>query len=474
MKRVFWKIPAILAVFGLALGMAGCPTEPETPTNGPAARAIELVTISVTGIPAGYQNQRAELGLHHLTSGRWAAGCWRGNQVESASASFSFGAFPDTYSVELRLGGWPGSLYSIPSRNITLGSNTIPFSAFIPLEQVSITVTGIPDRYIGSGSNQISGGMSMMRPGTFAWQGSSSATISGASATFTTSIVPGSYDVHLRFRDHNWNIIRYYSAPSRNIAAGTNTVPFSYFAVVEPITVTLTEIPSRYINDADVVAVDMVLNTPGLFDWIADSDWVEPESSSVAFTLFAPPGIYTVALSIEGVYDSWVYSAPARNIAAGTNAIPFSAFTTPPSISITVTGIPSEYIGREKDIILAFPNTNVRVADGRIYPITGASATIDFFRRFDGWGFNTAGTYGVYLRLWSENGTTEYFIPSRHLNVGSNTIPFSAFTRVAPDASSSVRGFTENAMPAGPHVGQSVNRTMPGRFGARTHPLTDR
>jgi len=42
-----------------------------------------------------------------------------------------------------------------------------------------------------------------------------------------------------------------------------------------------------------------------------------------------------------------------------------------------------------------------------------------------------------------------------HLNAGSNTIPFSAFTRVAPDASSSIRSFTKNAVP--------TDRVMSGR-----------
>ena len=467
MKRVLWKMLSILAVFGLALGMAGCPTEPETQINGPAARALGLVTITVTGIPAGYQGQWAELMLTHLTSRMRAAGDWRHQQVEGTSVSFSFAAFSGTYGVLLSL----GSGYLIPSRNITAGTHSIPFSAFTPFEQVPVTVTGIPDRYIGGGGNQIWGQMNIMHPGTIARQGRGSTTITGASATFTTRIVPGLYDIHLYFLDHNWNIIRYYSAPSRNIVAGTNTIPFSYFAVVEPITVTLTGIPDRYIiGDTGMI---MYLNTPGLIDQVA-YDWVDPiESSSATFTFFALPGTYAVTLEFDGDEEA-LYSAPARNITAGTNTIPFSAFTTPPSMSITVTGIPDGYIGGSKNIDLVFPNTNVRVAFGW-NPITSASSTIDFFWRFDNWGFNTAGTYGVYL--WFRDvdwNRTDYFIPSRHLNAGSNTIPFSEFTPVVPDASGSVRGFTENVIPAGSHAGQSIDRTMSGRFGARTRPLTDR
>jgi len=474
MKRVFWKIPAILAVFGLALGMAGCPTEVET--NGPTAGAFRLVTINVTGIPEEHQNQSASLSLHHLISGGWATGDWV-NQVEGTSASFAFAAFPGTYGVRLRFDSV--YYYIIPSRNITAGNHSIPFSAFTPFEQVSVTVTGIPDQYIGS-----SGSMHIMHPGTFARQVDwiTSQTISEASATFTTSIVPGSYDIHLRFFDTlwdgSWNLIRAYSAPLRNIAAGTNTIPFSYFDVVESITVTLTGIPDRYIGDADVIAyVAIILNTPGLIDWVAYDVGMRPiESSSATSTFFFLPGIYDVFLQLsyetaENVWISVMYSAPSRNITAGTNTIPFSVFTIPPSMSITVTGIPSEYIGgRSNRIDLVFPNTNVFIAGGGI-SITDDSATTDFFWRFDDGAFNTAGTYGVYL-LFDDFGwnTAEYFIPSRHLNAGSNIIPFSAFTRVASDASSSVRGFTENAQSAG----QSVNRTMPGRFGARTHPLTDR
>ena len=463
MKRVFWKMPSILAVFGLALVTAGCPTEPETQTNGPVQGALGLVTVTVTGIPAGHQNQRANLSLRHLTSGAWATGGEA--EIEGSSATFSLAAFSGTYSVELRFGY---AFYLMSSRNITAGIHSIPFSAFTPFEQVSVTVTGIPDRYISSSGNQIRGRMYTMRPGTFARQGSwiSNQTISGASATFSIGVIPGSYDVHLRFLDHSWNIIRAYSAPSRNIAAGTNAISFSYFAVIEPIIVTITGIPNRYIG---VEEFSIFFNTPGIVDLKA-YNWSDVESSSVIVTLFAMPRTYDIAMWFAyvvegGVWKIHEYSAPSRNITAGTNTISFSAFVAVPPMSVTVTGIPSEYIEGEKQINLTFPSTDVYVAIGWNL-VTGTSATIDFRRFFDEWMFNTAGTYDVHLRFWTEDGKGEYFIPSRHLNAGSNTIPFSAFTPVTPGASSSVRGFTEKTAP--------TERTMPGRFGVKTRSLTDR
>jgi len=447
---------AAALVFGLVLVTAGCPTGPEE-TNGPAERAFGLVTIDVTEIPARYQNQSASLSLRHITSGEWASG-GRSQQVEGSSVSFALAAFPGTYGIELLFGS---SHYVVPSRNITAGNHSILFSAFIPLEQVSITVTGIPDHYIGSSGNRISGIMNIMLPGTFARSGTgSSQSISGASATFSTRVIPGSYDVHLRFRDDdNRNTISHYSALLKNIAAGTNTIPFSYFVVVQEITITVTGIPNRYIGAWSEIR----LNSPSIIDRMASSE-ADAEGSSVTASPFALPGIYDIVLVFSyETEDNWYYlwySLPSRNITAGINTISFSAFTAVPSMSITVTGIPNEYIGGEKDIYLTFPNTNVWVADGWTYPLTGTSATIDFFWRFDEWAFNEPGTYRVYLEFWSEYGEGKYFIPSRRLNAGSNTIPFSAFAPVTPAVSGSIRGFTEN--------------TMPGRFGERTRSLTDR
>ena len=337
---------------------------------------------------------------------------------------------------------------------------------YTALEQVSVTVTGIPDRYIGN----VDGNMRLKHPGTFNQMSGTWSWISSSSATFSMRAIPGAYDVHLRFwDDDDWRLMGAYSAPAVNIAAGTNTIAFSAFAVVEPITITVTGIPSRYIGEEEG---GIMLNTPGLIDRVAE-DWVWPIAASSTFTLFAMPGIYDVVLGFEfeadGSWDFVVYSAPRRNITAGANTIPFSAFSIVPQMSITVTGIPERYIEDhtgswvDVDVVLARPGTENFVAYAWTWG-SGSSIRMNLWDWHTEWVFNTPGTYDVYLMFWWSGGEAFYFAPSRNVGAGNTNIPFSAFTALDDNGRATARSGNR----------EPPERTTHGRARARANPLRTR
>ena len=449
---------AVVSVLAMAaLALTGCPNGNDTsaePTPAPAPAVP--ITVTITGIPSRYHDSWGEFSLRHPGTGSGAG--WDEVRVEGASASFSFVAVPGNFSLFLWLGNGSSSEYFIASRNITAGANTVPISAFTPLEDVTITVTGIPGRYIGS----VDANMRLMHPGTFNHMSGRWSDISSSSATFWMRAVPGTYDVHLRF----WynNVRRAYSAPSVNITAGTNTIPFSDFSVVEPITITVTGIPSRYIGEGGGI----YLNTPGIVDRVAE-DWVWSRSiaASSSFTLFAMPGTYDVALWFEFEVgdDDWdfaLYSVSRRNITAGTNTIPFSAFSRVPQMTITVTGLPERYIGNgnsvEVEVGLTQPGAGNWIA-GSWGMSRGSSVRMNLWDRNTGWVFNTPGTYDVYLSFWWLSGAAYYLAPSRNITAGNTNIPFSAFTPAE-------RGNRINALTEPPEPSERATR---GRSRARAH-----
>ena len=448
-KSLSLRMAVVSALAMAVLVMTGCPNGNDPGPDpgqvpGQVAPAVPI-TVTITGIPSGYHDSWGTLSLRHPEGGN--AG-WSEARVEGASVSFTFiSAVPETYSLRLRLGS---SEYFIASRNLTAGANTIPLSTFTPLEQISITVTGIPDRYIGG----VGGNMRLKHPGTLNQMSGEWAWISSSSATFWMHAILGTYDVHLRFwYDNDWSLLGAYSAPSVNITTGENTIPFTAFQIFEPMTITVTGIPGRYAGGEGGI----ILNTPGFIDWVAD-DWVWPiEGSSATFAVFAMPGTYDVALyfEFETGDDDWdfvLYSVSRRSITAGANTIPFSAFSRVPQMSITVTGIPSQYVdaGSWGWVELMLPGTENVVA-GSEARVRGASLTMDLFAWHIEWVFNTPGTYDIILSL-SDGTRREYFAPSRTLTAGTNTIPFSAFTLVPS-------GFAETL--------ESSERAMPGRSRAR-------
>ena len=452
------RVAAVSALAVVVLAFTGCPngndpgSDPGSdPGQGPGQVAPAVpITVTVTGIPSGHHNSWGELSLRHPETGGWAGGneVW----VEGPSASFAFAAVPGNYSLRLWLsGGATGtSEYFIASRNITAGANTIPFSAFTPLEQVSIIVTGIPNRYIGD----VEGYIHLMHPGTFNQMSNTSTWISSSSATFTMRTLPGTYDVHLRFwYDDDWSLLRAYSAPSASITAGENTIPFSAFEIFEPITITVTGIPSRYSDAEGFIG----FHSPGRIDWLVE-EWAVIEGSSAVFTVFAMPGIYDISLDVEGLEDDWpFYFSSRRNITAGPNTIPFSAFSMVPQISITVTGISSQYIGNgnwvDANVRLASPGTENWVAGGWASS-TDSSVRMVLMDENVFWPFNKPGTYDVHLTFEWSGGNASYIAPSRNVTAGNTVIPFGDFALVE-------NGVGAHAFTATPEPSERATRSRP-------------
>ena len=99
--------------------------------------------------------------------------------------------------------------------------------------------------------------------------------------------------------------------------------------------------------------------------------------------------------------------------------------------SITVTNIPSRYIGRWGFIELAMPGTSNVVAFSSAVMITGSTATFAMMHRA-GQPFNASGTFEVFLGIDDVMGNivADYIIWSRHVSAGNNNVPFFAFTRM--------------------------------------------
>ncbi|MCL2194270.1 MAG: hypothetical protein FWB78_12860, partial [Treponema sp.] len=305
--------------------------------------------------------------------------------------------------------------------------------------------TGIPNQYHGSWAE-----MGLVIPGTMnyvAWVGDTY--IPGSSMTFTlVGASPGIYDVifvdaHFFEGMENFGI---YRAPSRNITAGTNSIPWSAFASVPPsITITVTGIPAEYRNGSG----DIELICAETEDWV-DWGWSVTEitgASAIFRFFFVDPGTYDVDLWIIGS-ERWGHIiAPSRSITANTT-IPWSAFNIVVNggdvMSVTVTGIPERYHGNWSRIELRDPGTGNWADDGYGF-IEGSSAT---FRLRDA----VPGIYDVTLSFFEFDGLeVRYTLSSRNIYAGAS-IPFGQFTLFP-------QGFSESIECSG--------RVLPDRSNAR-------
>ncbi|MCL2191325.1 MAG: hypothetical protein FWB79_05000 [Treponema sp.] len=418
-RRGLWKTPAVLLAFGLALALTGCdspmnndPTDPgqtgsgPSGPSGPSAPARVPATITITGIPSEYHGSWGNLELMFPDTGNRTG--WSRVDTIGSTATFTLSVVPGIYHVFFSH-GW--GTHVIPSIDITEGANTIPWSAIAP--PLTITVTGIPSEYHSSW-----GTIELIFPNTGNRVGSGSTHITGTSATFTLAGLSGLYEVRLRFgSDDNARVYR-----TRNITylypEGANTIPFSAFAFMPPITVTITGIPSQY---QDNVWGEIVFMVPGTASGIA---WGEARitGSSVTFTLGnVAPGTYDVHLLFFNGELLGIYTISARNITED-NSIPFGQFAVlPPSVTITVTGIPSGYQDGFGEMDLRCTATGDWRSDSWT-AITGSSAVFRFW-------FVDPGTYDVYL--WVEGSTRWGEAIASARNIARNTtIPWSAFNFV--------------------------------------------
>jgi len=425
-----------------------------TAVNHPAVSNTATVTvpepirITVTGI-AGQSNQHMRIRLLCPDAGNIVAGAsgWvSGSEANFTLSGWNTGsqfATPGAYDVRLEFGNrYAGDLrvYRIAEINITLGTNTIPWSAFTFMPTINVTITGIPNQYHGSWAE-----MGLVIPGTMndvSWVGDTY--IPGSSMTFTFyGASPGIYD--LIFVDallfEGMANFGMYRAPSRNITAGTNTIPWSAFAAVPPnMSITVTGIPAEYRNGSALVELECTVT--GYWD----VSGVEITGSSATFHFwFANLGTYDVWLWIQGSNRWGEAFVPARNITANTT-IPWSAFDFTDGgevMSVTVTGIPERYHGDWGDISLHTPGTWDWIAGGWTR-ISGSSAT---FRLSNA----EPGVYDVNLHICGVHYCHDYHLSSRNIYAGAS-IPFGQFTP-------SPQGFSEHIEDSG--------RMLPGRSSVR-------
>jgi len=307
----FIIVPILALAFLPLIGCDGSGSPARQPDEIPAGPPVQI-NITVTGIPNDYWGEWGELSL--LLPGSSIDVASDEVYIVDGSTGSSFFTAPGAHGIALIF--WDSDVvYAISSRNITAGNNTIPFSAFTLVETVSVTVTvtGIPDDYWDDW-----GDMKLM-PRTIApssyWVELESI---GASATFTVTTVLGINDIGLWLLD--FGVL--YTLSARNITAGNNTIPFTAFSRVAPVTITITGIPNDYWGEWG----ELEFEPRGIGTFSA---WAEIEitGASATFTATIVPGTYEIWLHICGEYDCSDYRVASRNITAGTNTIPFSAFT---------------------------------------------------------------------------------------------------------------------------------------------------
>jgi hypothetical protein len=281
-------------------------------------------------------------------------------------------------------------------------------------EPITITITGIPTEYHHDWIRDLH----LRQSGNTRQPNNNSQWLEGPSVTFTfeASQIPGDYEVSLTLRDWN-HYQRVYRITSRNITAGTNTIPLSEFTFVPPITITVTGIPNGYHSSN----AGIELRHPVTDDWIGDT-WGQIEGSSAEFIIVnMNPGTYSVNLVFSSPESSTEYRITSRNITAGTNTISYSAFTLHShreAINITVTGIPVEYNNHQWNISLSGHNRR----EGHV---EGSSVTFAFSL----WNVHPGIHYlEITLDDGNWNNQRSYRITSRNITSGNNTIPFNNFT----------------------------------------------
>jgi len=123
------------------------------------------------------------------------------------------------------------------------------------------------------------------------------------------------------------------------------------------------------------------------------------------------------------------YRILARNIAAGSSAIPFSAFGSPvPSISVTVNGIPQQYQDSGARISLHIPGNEVQRAASSVW-VSGSSATLNMVNWIN--PLAVPANYDIRLEFaedWIWGTGPIYRIASRNLAAGGNAIHFLDFS----------------------------------------------
>jgi len=343
LQAVTWSIsPANVGIIqfgGLRLDLPS-PCRPLSPTITITARVanhptildkatitvLEPISITVPDIP--YQGQ-VDIELRDTGGNRVATG-WA--DVQGGTATFdllsdSIGvAFVDEGYFEVLLfirDDENQSTYRIEPQPISRETNNIAFGGFTEMPPVTITVTEIPDGQSVTGVT-----LRIARTGKHVitmWP-----KINGNTATLTVhGVPPGTYDVILDFfvdhEDETAPDRMVYIGRSKNIVAGTNQIPFAGFVALQPITITVTGIPLALQRSQ---WGDIFLYIPGTNNKVGLGTTNSVRASTaVQVWFYAAAGHHDVVLWFVGnLVGTLEFIAPGRNITAGNNTIPFSAF----------------------------------------------------------------------------------------------------------------------------------------------------
>jgi len=352
---------------------------------------ISDIYITLTDIPSEYVSSIRNSGVMVLAAGAGetaAAGIRTMTDDDGTSsatfrmrthADISF-TTPGTYGNFLSFGF---GRYLVSSRSITEGINTIPWSAFATApagdQQVAITVTDIPDRYIDS-----DGFIALQIPGV---PGGSTAAfssevvqITGSSATFTmrttfdlTFYAPWTYRVFLGIIDDD-DYEAYVSL--RNIVSGANTIPFSAFGPEDTLpslpasTITVTGIPAAH-NDS-ITRIDLI--NPATGNSVDYHIGMVLHGSFTANLGTIIPANYIVRLEIFTVDGVFQFDTAPRSIVPGTNTISWGTFGVVTNIIVDGMGA---YNDRRVLMELLNPATNALVAGG-FGTVTSGTLSVGF------------------------------------------------------------------------------------------------
>jgi len=413
MKKKLKLLGIVALAVAIGFSMTGCPTSTDDGNGDPP------VPVSVTITPASAyvgQGGRRQFTATVGPEGAPQAVTW--SVAPTGAGTITAGGLLTVTGADVG----DTLLVTATAVNHPAISNT---AAVTVPEPISITVTGISTTHPST-----SGEIELRDPETGTRVASGSGHISGSSATFTLwdrnwdhrFAVPGDYEVSIRFGccyECDGEHPRVYRIALINITAGTNTIPWSAFSFVPPITVTVTGIPSRY--QGDNIWGFVAFMVPGTTNEIA-GDEAAITGASTTFTLTGiVTGTYDVFLAFMEESDILgIYNVSARNITTS-NTIPFNQFAVlPPSVTITVTGIPVEYRNGFGEIELVCAETGDWFDWGwSATSITGSSAAFRFW-------FTDPGLYDVLLWVQGSARWGEGIAPARNITA-TTTIPWSAF-----------------------------------------------
>jgi len=197
---------------------------------------------------------------------------------------------------------------------------------------------------------------------------------------------PGNYEVRLEICCCNGGYV--YRTGAIQIQSGANTIDWDEFTLVPPVTITITGIPPQYDGGYAFIA----LMAPGSITFIAGTEAYITGPDLTATMQGAGHGTFDVLLALSSPH--WevleVYTAPSVQVTDDI-VIPFGQFSPrPPSITLTITGIPAEYQGDYAEVQILCHATSTW--DDSFVMVTGPSAAARFW-------LAAPGTFDVYVYI---------------------------------------------------------------------------